>query len=166
MELIQKKEHAQEIYYPLLGMALLAVGTWIRVPFYPIPFTMQTLALFLLGLTMTPKQALHSTLLYLLCGSCGLPVFTQASTFWLFSKSAGYLISFPFAAYLISYLKDKISYSLAVIAGQLLIYSLGFFVLNSFLGARSAFIYGVAIFLPSAIVKNLLAVRAATWINK
>lgn len=167
MELVQKKEIAKEIYYPLLGMALLIVGAWIRVPFYPIPFTMQTLAVFLLGLTMTPRQAFNSVILYLICASFGLPVFTDsASTFWLFGKTAGYLVSFPLAAYLISHLKQKVSYYLAVAAGQALIYSLGFLVLSNFLGVKMAFIYGVVIFIPSALVKNLLAVRAAIWINK
>lgn len=165
MELIQKKEITKEMYYSLLGMFLLIVGSWIHVPFYPVPFTMQTLALFLIGLTMTPRQAFTSALLYLVCASLGLPVTAGMASSWFVGKTAGYLIAFPFAAYLISTLKEKFSYSLSVALGQLLIYTIGFLVLSTFLGAKSACIYGVVIFIPSAIVKNFLATRAAHWIN-
>ncbi|NGX59291.1 MAG: Biotin transporter BioY [Chlamydiae bacterium] len=149
------------------GFFLLLLASWVRIPFYPISFTGHTLAIFILALTQTPKQAAGSVLCYLVGGSLGLPVFAGiAKPLWFLGKSAGYYISFPIAAYLIASLAKKIPSWLAIFFGQLVIYTCGFLGLLSFVGVYVAFMKGVVFFIPSAILKMLVAPQIAKFVNK
>src|SRR5690349_17285292 len=84
----------------LLGAALITFCSFIKIPLYPVPFTLQTLAIYILALTQGPKQAFASTLCYLVCATVGLPVFGgRINPAWIFGKCGGYLVGFPIAAY-------------------------------------------------------------------
>lgn len=150
------------IGYSLLGSILITLCSFIKIPFYPISFTMQTFAIFFLALTQSPKQAFGSAICYLICGSMGLPVFAGvANSFWLVGKSGGYLVAFPIAAYLVSKISEKSSTILALLCGQVLIYGFGFLWLSSFFGASTAFTHGVLFFIPSDLLKCLVAMVLA-----
>ncbi len=149
------------------GFFLLLLASWVKIPFYPISFTGHTLAVFILALTQTPKRAAGSVLCYLVVGSLGLPVFAGiAKPLWFLEKSAGYYISFPIAAYLIASLAKKIPSWLAIFFGQLVIFTFGFLGLFPFVGAYVAFIKGVVFFIPSVILKMMLAPQIAKLVNK
>lgn len=147
-----------------LGCALITVGSLIRIPFYPVPFTLQTLAIFILGLTQSPKQAFASASCYLLCASAGLPVLDgTANALWMTGKCAGYLAAFPVAAYAIAVLRQKWPPFIALLCGQALILGLGWGWLALFIGAQAAFLKGVAIFIPSGLCKALAALSWVKW---
>jgi len=89
------------------GSALLALSAHVSVPllFTPVPFTLQTLAVLLLGLLLDPTVAFATLVAYLLEGASGLPVFAPvafSSGFALLGPSAGYLWAYPFAVVLVS----------------------------------------------------------------
>ncbi|HEX5234660.1 MAG TPA: biotin transporter BioY [Silvibacterium sp.] len=88
------------------GSALLALSAHIAVPLYftPVPFTMQPLAVLLLGLLLDPTVAFATLLAYLLEGAAGLPVFAPGpgGLLDLMSPSGGYLLAYPFAVTLVS----------------------------------------------------------------
>lgn len=150
-----------------LGSGLIALCSLVRIPFIPVPFTLQTLAIFLLGLTQSPKLALSSALCYLFWGSLGLPVFSgRSNPFWMAGPCGGYLIAFPLAAYLIAILKQRIHPFVAILCGQMLIYLIGFIWLIPFIGITSAFMKGVVFFIPSGLFKNVMAVIIANRWNK
>ena len=65
-----------KILVPLFT-ALLAAGAYIQIPVPPVPITMQTLFVFLMGLLLGWKQGLASFMLYLFLGIIGLPIFTS-----------------------------------------------------------------------------------------
>ena len=93
----------------VLGTALVAVCAHIAVPlgFTPVPLTMQTFAVLLLGLVLGPRAAFSCLALYLLEGAAGLPVFSPqgpGGITQLLGPSGGYLLSYPFAAALASML--------------------------------------------------------------
>ena len=67
--------HIRELAYCGCCTALLAVCSWISIPF-PIPFTLQTFAVFLLGRLLGGRNATLCVCCYLLCGAIGLPVFS------------------------------------------------------------------------------------------
>lgn len=151
----------------LLGCAFLVLSSLIQIPFYPVSFTMQTFAISFLALTQSPRLAFASVCCYLLCATTGLPVLCgNANSLWLIGKSGGYLVAFPIAAYLISKLSDKLPKIVALSIGQGVIYLLGMLWLIPFFGLKIAFFSGVVFFIPSDILKNLLALGAASLWKK
>ncbi|HTZ60687.1 MAG TPA: biotin transporter BioY [Acidobacteriaceae bacterium] len=93
----------------IASTALVAICAHISVPlgFTPVPITMQTFAVLLLGLLFGPGAAFASLSLYLLEGALGLPVFSPhgvGAIAQLLGPTGGYLLSYPFAAALTSVL--------------------------------------------------------------
>jgi len=91
----------------IAGTALLAISAHIAVPlfFTPVPFTLQPLAVLLLGLLLEPGIAFATLVAYLVEGACGLPVFAptpDVTLFHLMGPSAGFLWAYPFAVFLVS----------------------------------------------------------------
>jgi biotin transport system substrate-specific component len=90
-----------------LSIALLAVGAAIQLPLGPIPFTLQTLMLFLLLLVLTPAEALGAVGGYLLLGAIGLPVFSglRGGFGVLLGPTGGFLLGYLIAALLVALLR-------------------------------------------------------------
>jgi len=120
----------------LLGSLLVAVCAHVSIPllFTPVPVTLQTFAVLLLGLLLGPASAFAALVLYLLEGAAGLPVFSPhgpGGMLQLFGPTGGYLLSYPFAAALTSLIARRISrasfssYALSSAVGSLLILVLG-----------------------------------------
>lgn len=109
---------------------LVSLGAQVRIPVpgTDVFMTLQPLAVLLTGFALSPRRALAATLLYLACGTVGLPVF--AGSGGLAGPTAGYLIGFVVAAWLISVLKGGHGAGfgtllLAGAAGLLVIFALG-----------------------------------------
>ena len=113
MEAIKKFElnkTVKIILIALLGTLLLTVSAKIKLPFYPVPMTMQTFVVLFLGIALGPKVALLTISLYLFEGIFGLPVFAgtpeKGIGFVYFTgPTMGYLIGFLVATYLAGYFK-------------------------------------------------------------
>jgi biotin transport system substrate-specific component len=91
----------------IAGSALLAVSAHVSVPlfFTPVPFTLQPMAVLLLGLLLDPAVAAATLVAYLVEGAAGLPVFAPVGlggAFALLGPSAGFLWAYPFAVALVS----------------------------------------------------------------
>lgn len=160
----------QEIIYGLAGSVFIAFCSSITIPIQPIPFTLMTLALFIIALTQSPRAGFLAALFYLIEATVGLPVLGRVDPLWFMGKTAGYLVAFPIATYLMSYLASKnpsiIHQIFSLVAGQIVIYLLGFAWLSTFIGIKLAFIHGVAIFIPSAIFKIAFALGFSKFRNK
>ena len=96
----------------VLSTVLVAICAHIAVPlgFTPVPITMQTFAVLLLGLLFSPGAAFACLALYLMEGASGLPVFSPhgpGGMVQLLGPTGGYLLSYPFAAALASLLYRK-----------------------------------------------------------
>ncbi len=143
------------------GCGLITLSSLVKIPFYPVPFTLQTLAIFILALTQSPKQAFGSSFTYLLCGTIGLPVFCgKANPLWMMGKCGGYLIAFPLAAYLTAKLVKDWEWPplAAIFCGQAVIYTLGLLWLIPLFGWKIAITKGIIFFIPSDLIKNFIAV--------
>jgi biotin transport system substrate-specific component len=159
MHFIDVNELARLIRIAIYGCLWITIGSLLRIPCYPVPFTCQTLAIFILALTYSPKEVLAMTFCYLVCATVGLPVLDgRVNSFWMLGKSGGYLFSFPLAAYLIARLRQKISVFIALCCGNALILFCGWLWLIPFLGPKIAFMKGVLIFLPAGMFKAALAI--------
>ena len=97
----------------ILGSIALTISAKIKIPFYPVPMTMQTFVVLFLGVSLGYKIGLASVGLYLLEGIAGLPVFSNSpekgiGIVYFTGPTMGYLIGFLTACYLASKLIQKI----------------------------------------------------------
>lgn len=138
----------------------------IPLPFTPVPITGQTFGVLLVGMLLGSRRGALSLLLYLLEGASGLPVFAGGvgSLARLIGPTAGYLWSYPIAAFLVGRLTERgwdrspLRTTLAMLLGGSLILGMGTLWLSQFTGdLRSAFALGCAPFLPGDLVKSALA---------
>ncbi|HEX9934505.1 MAG TPA: biotin transporter BioY [bacterium] len=90
--------------------ALTAAGGWIRIDTMAVPFTLQTLAVYLSGDLLDAKTAVLSQLLFLSIGLSGIPVFASGGGFgYVMHPTFGFLLGFPMAGGLISFLRKRAS---------------------------------------------------------
>ena len=96
----------------ILGSIALTISAKIKIPFYPVPMTMQTFVVLFLGVSLGYKIGLASVGLYLLEGIAGLPVFSNSpekgiGIVYFTGPTMGYLIGFLTACYLASKINTK-----------------------------------------------------------
>lgn len=151
-----------------LGAFLIAVYSQLEIPIQPVPITMQTLAIFLLGMTQGGRLAMHSVLFYLVAATIGLPVLAggMANPYWFCGPRAGYLISFLISAYVMGKLEEKnqeqkiFSSCMHLLIGQLIMWVIGSSWLAMFIGMKKAILLGLIPFVPGSAVKIILALFA------
>jgi len=92
----------------VVGTALLTLSAKIQVPFWPVPMTMQTFAVLLLGATYGWRLGGATVLLYLAEGALGLPVFAKGGgVASLAGPTGGYLFGFVAAAMFVGWLAER-----------------------------------------------------------
>ena len=149
----------------ILGSIALTISAKIKIPFYPVPMTMQTFVVLFLGLSFGYKIGLSTVGLYLLEGIIGLPVFSNSpergiGLVYFTGPTMGYLIGFLSACYLASYVnfKDNLLkiFSKLIVAVST-IYIFGVLWLGILIGwDKPIFSLGVAPFLLAEVFKVLL----------
>ena len=149
----------------ILGSIALTISAKIKIPFYPVPMTMQTFVVLFLGVSLGYKVGLASVGLYLLEGILGLPVFSNSpekgiGLIYFTGPTMGYLIGFLIASYLASKVNSKDSFILVltklVIAAST-IYILGLIWLGTLIGwDKPIFALGAKPFLLAEIFKIVL----------
>lgn len=107
----------------VVGSLLLAIAAHISVPlfFTPVPFTLQPMAVLLIGLMFEPTLAFATLVAYLVEGACGLPMFAPTGAvgmLHLMGPDGGFLMAYPFAVFLVSKLRRSLptSFTFAAIA--------------------------------------------------
>jgi biotin transport system substrate-specific component len=165
MELIKQNSQIQIIKSLLvifLGSVLLAISAKIKIPFYPVPMTMQTFVVLFLGISFGYKIALATVSLYLIEGILGLPVFSNSpergiGLAYFTGPTMGYLIGFLTACFLASYIKISDNYFIVItklILSVSSIYILGILWLGTLIGwDKPIFELGVAPFLLAEVFK-------------
>jgi len=168
MELIKQNTQNQlvkSLLVIVLGSIILTVSAKIKIPFYPVPMTMQTFVVLLLGVSFGYKIALASVGLYLLEGILGLPVFSNSpergvGLAYFTGPTMGYLIGFLSACFLASLVKKDDNYLiifLKLILSVSTIYILGVLWLGTIIGWDKPILeLGVIPFLISEIFKICL----------
>jgi biotin transport system substrate-specific component len=164
----------------LAGSALVAVCAHVALPLYftPVPLTLQTLAVLLIGLLLSPRLAAATLGAYLVEGALGLPVFAPSllgvgGLAHLFGPTGGYLLAYPLAAAITSFLWRRASWNarrgflaaaLSAAAGSLAILALGTLWLVVFLHAPVVNVLTLAVipFLPGDALKIVAAAALAT----
>ncbi len=156
----------------LAGTALLAISAKVQVPFWPVPMTLQTLVVLLIGAAYGARLGGITLATYLAQGAIGLPVFaTGAGVVYMAGPTGGYLAGFLIAAVAVGWLADRgygrtVLTTLAAFAlGEAIMYALGVGWLATFTGAEKAIALGLTPFLLAEATKLALAclLLPAAW---
>ena len=126
----------------ILGSIALTISAKIKIPFYPVPMTMQTFVVLFLGISLGYKIGLASVGLYLFEGILGMPVFSNSpekgvGLIYFTGPTMGYLIGFLSASYLASKVNNEDSFLLVfskLIIATSTIYILGLIWLGTLIG--------------------------------
>ena len=178
MELIKNLKETsivKNLFIAILGSILLAISAKIKIPFYPVPMTMQTFVVLLLGISLGWKLGLFTVVLYLVEGLAGLPVFAGTpekgmGIVYFTGPTMGYLIGFLAAVYLTGFFTfdnnffknfSKLLFSVSFI------YILGLIWLGSLIGwDKPVFKLGAQPFLLAELFKVLLLTVLIPKISK
>jgi biotin transport system substrate-specific component len=175
----------QEVALVLGGTLALIIAAKIRVPFYPVPMTLQTLAVMAIAVTFGLRLGVATVLAYLAEGALGIPVFTNtpplvAGPAYLLGPTGGFLAGFVVLAAIIGYAADRgwsrsiPKLAAALIVGEVIMMALGFVWLAGFaqlstgaagIGTAKAWAGGVAPFILGDLLKVALVAFAvpAAW---
>ena len=147
-----------------LGSLLLIASAKIKVPLYPVPMTLQPLAVLMIAMLFGRKLATLTVGLYIFKGIIGLPVFAfGGGLMYLMGPTGGFILGFFISAIIVGYLADhgwgkKVSLSIiSMLIGMLVIYTLGIFQLALLKGFNFALLKGFYPFLLGDFYKLLLA---------
>ncbi len=169
IDLIRPRRKQATLAFDLLcvlgGSLFLALMAQVAIPlwFTPVPLTLHTFAILLMGALLGSKRGTLAVILYLAEGALGLPVFAGGAFGWarLLGPTGGYLLSFILATYLIGYLLERgwrTSYLrtlFALMIGEAIILLLGTLWLSMSVGMDKAFMLGFVPFIPGEMVKIL-----------
>ncbi|HJT18446.1 MAG TPA: biotin transporter BioY [Thermoanaerobaculia bacterium] len=160
---LDQRRAITQVLLVIAGSAIIAIAAQIAlpIPFTPVPLTMQPLAVLMVGIALGSRRGAAAAALYLLEGASGLPVFAQGhgGALWLAGPTAGYLLSYPFAAFVAGWFSERGWGSTIVraLAGMLtalaVIYAGGWVWLAMLSGPRAALSMGIIPFVAADIVK-------------
>lgn len=153
----------------VVGVVLLAVSAKVQIPFYPVPMTMQTFVVLVLGMAYGARLGMATVGLYLAGGAIGLPVFAGTpekgiGLAYMLGPTGGYLVGFMLAAWVCGALAERgwdrnpVATGLAMFVGNLVIYVPGLLWLGSLLGWDKPIVaWGLTPFLLGDFTKLVLA---------
>jgi len=159
---------SKQLFWIVSFSIITALAAQITVPIKPVPFTLQTLVVLLSGAFLGARNGALSQILYLFLGIIGLPVFAQVPDGLIgfariFGPTGGYLLAFPFTAFLVGFLIEKnnnyLSSILSMFLGNILILISGSLYLSLFLNGdiKEGLTLGASIFSVWMVVKVFLA---------
>ena len=178
MELVKNLTQSKlikNLFIALIGTIVLAVSAKIKIPFYPVPMTMQTLVVLLIGIAFGWKLGVATIILYLTEGIIGLPVFSGTpekgiGLSYFFGPTFGYLIGFLITVFLVgkfNFSNNVIKNFLKLTFATSFIYLLGMLWLGGLIGwDKPIFKLGAQPFLLAELFKILLATFAINYIKK
>lgn len=165
---------ARKAAITVLGSLFLAAMSQVQVPFFPVPMTLQTLGVMLIGVTFGFRLATATVALYLIEGLIGLPVFAGFAfgPAVFVGGTAGYLFGFLGAAALMGLMADRgvtkswLGMGATLVAGQVVIFGLGVAYLTSLYGFEKALEYGLYPFLLGDYLKMVIALLVGKGVLK
>ena len=170
----------KKIFFVFLGVITLFISSQIKIPFYPVPMTLQTMIVFVMASSFG-MIGFYTTLSYILLGLSGLPIFAYGGgPLYIFNPTFGFLLGMLLSSYFIAKLisvaplnksKNIIFLFLVILLGACIVFLLGipvlgaFYVLKKemplFLSFNEAIINGLKPFLYSELLKISLSTLIA-----
>ncbi len=163
---------AYQALLAVIGSVLLFASAQVQIPVQPVPFTLQTMVLLLIGAAYGPWLGAATAILYIAEGLVGLPVFQEFKTGAQVYYTAGYLAGFPIAAFVAGWFTRSnriqgvvpalVTALIAFLVADAIVFALGYTWLANLIGADKAWAGGVAPFLLWDGVKVALAALITT----
>ena len=178
MELVKSLKQSKLIkyvFFALVGSIALAISSKIKIPFYPVPMTMQTFVILIIGIGFGWRLGLATVSLYLFQGIIGLPVFSGTpekgiGLIYFTGPTMGYLLGFLVAVYISGkfvYDNNLVKNFLKLLFATSFIYILGIAWLGSLIGWDKPILQlGVQPFLLAEIFKILIAALLISQVKK
>jgi len=163
----------QQAVAVLTGSILLAVSAHLQLPFWPVPLSMQSFVVLVIGLACGSRLGITTVLAYLVEGMAGLPVFHGGAGFaYLAGPTGGYLIGFLFSVALVGAMAERglartwLGATGVLLAGDAVILLAGVGWLSVLFGLPKAVAFGLVPFLPAEAVKLALAVTLTPYLRR
>ena len=157
---LHSRSLAWQIGAVVLGTMFLALSSYIQVPMVPVPVTMQTFAVTLIGALYGWRLGAVTIAAWLAEGAAGLPVLASGAS-WFYT--GGYLLSFPIVGALVGWLAERgwngnrVGFAfLAMVLGNLLCLVIGTVWLAAIIGAKEAIVSGFLPFIVGGLLKSAL----------
>jgi len=148
----------------VVGSLVLAASSYVEAPLWPVPITLQTYAVCIVGALFGARLAAATVALYLIEGAVGLPVFAGGAAGFahLLGPTGGYLVGFLIAATLTGALVERGWKSFTALLGVMLlahivVFAFGVLQLQLFVGWTQAWSAGVAPFIIGTLIKAVAA---------
>ena len=162
---------AYQLLAALAGIALLTASAHIKIPFYPVPLTMQTLVVLGIGMTFGARLGGATLLGYLAAGCLGVPVYAGgAGMAYMIGPTGGYLAGFFAAAVVLGALAERgwtrnwATAAAAMLMGNAIIYLFGVGWLTSLIGWDKAVHFGLLPFLFGDALKLIIAALGVPYL--
>ncbi|PKG33010.1 biotin transporter BioY [Methanoregula sp.] len=155
-------ERSRALAYSAVFIGLIALGSWISIPFIPVPFTLQTLFVLLAGAVMK-RRAVLPVAAYVILGTLGLPIFHNGMSGpgVLLGPTGGYLAGFLVSALIVGLAYEHSSRpfriaGLAIGTAVTLLFGMAWLMISAGMGFFPAFVAGVLPFIPGGILKAVV----------
>lgn len=165
----QNNSRARNVLLAVVGSLALWISAKINVPYYPVPATMQTFVVMIIGMAFGWRLGVATVLLYLAQGALGLPVFAGTpekglGLLYMAGPTGGFLVGFVLAAAVTGYLAERgfdrnpFTTALAMLLGTIVLYVPGLLYLGTLLGwDKPILAWGMTPFLYLDGLKIILA---------
>ena len=172
---IKESKIIKNLFYALVATIILAISSKIKIPFYPVPMTMQTLVVLMIGVIFGWRLGLATIMLYLFEGIIGLPIFSGTpekglGLIYFTGPTMGYLIGFLAAVFFsgfFDYNKNLFKNFIKLSFATSFIYLFGIIWLGTIIGwDKPVFKLGVQPFLLAELFKIMLVTLLVTRLRK
>lgn len=168
---LNKNNRLSDMIFISLFVAVMVVCSQIVIPFGQVPFTLQTMAVFLSASLLGAKRSTCSMFIYILLGAIGLPVFSAFSggLGFLLGPTGGYIIGFLFTAFVVGIMTEKLGKSYAILTVAMLI---GLLACYSFGTAWFCFImkkdilYGLLLCVVPYLIPDIIKIVCSIFLVK
>jgi biotin transport system substrate-specific component len=154
-----------------LGVAFLTASSWVQVPMWPVPMTMQTFAVLMVGALCGWRLGVATVATWLAL-SVAFPLLSEFKTLLMVITTSGYLAAFVIMAGFVGYMAERgwtarvIPAFLVLLVAEVICFALGVAYLGSVIGYDKAVEYGLTPFIVGDLVKTLLAVALLTVLRR
>jgi biotin transport system substrate-specific component len=155
----------------VLGVAFLTASSWVQVVTEPVPITMQTFAVLMVG-ALCGWRLGAATVVAWLALAVEFPLLSEFKTLPMVTATSGYLAAFVVMAALVGYLAERgwtaraIPAFVTLMIAEVICFALGVAWLSTIIGPAKAIQFGLAPFVFSDLIKTLLATAILTGLNR
>ena len=161
-----------EIGAVVAGVIGLSVASRLTIPLGDIPITLQTYALFVLAGLLGGRLAVITVLIWLAIATLGAPVLADGAGGWraVTGLTMGFLGGMVAAAFICGRASERtsgiLSRTILFLIGHVIVLTIGWSGMVSFMDPASAFRFGILPFIPGALIKSLAAAVTVRWANR